>query len=534
MGYKLIREEDIKKREALKKKQEKQQKAQNRREKVVYAVAAFVESKFAKVLALCFAIGVIAIVAKDFKVKNLMKFAGLVDWSQTKVSEEDLDTTGVDVIEGLIGFDKYLEYRKESARTQLDDEKEIFTDAIYNNLLDGIESEYFYDSIQADYLELCKSALEFVEQERWIEALYDAYENDIGIGSSRVYKCMCPAEGETECEMKTFIDTFTQGELKQYLDEQHTNWESLTNYRKPLVKVTDDYMNLYYQEYLCTNYDYLDKLDVEVMVIGSELFNQGAKAVENAVKKGKIEVKHLNKFSNKKALDGLYLYSNMDFYDAGFDKLTADTITALFSDTLVNEESVQYLGSDLSEEEIIDKIKNGGIKTATASEISETEESEESNFLEQYSCLTFNLTGRSEADVYYILYKINDCKHNLDIIKSYNEMYNELLDKAKALEAQKDISDIITAEIEDLDVEDLDPDTTKQIFGDLGEEEKEEEVIELTPEEFEERVNSDREAGLIDEEASEKAQNSDNNSVIQNIIDKNKDDVSSESTESEE
>lgn len=450
----------------LKKMAEKQKRA-DKQIKILWRLLEFTESKAFKVIILCSVIVIVAIVFKDKKIESNALYAGYINWDSLKVPEEELDVEGVEVVEGTIGFDRYLQLRKDNTYTELTDRKELMSDAMYKNLIQGIDSKYFYDSIQADYNVLCTGVQGLIGQSQWIKALYSAYEKEIGIEDRRINYCMVPETGSEICELKQFIQDYTQGDLRQYLMEAHDDWEALINYRKERVVISDGYTDLLYQERLCTDASNIESLNVELMVFGKDLYDSGFTAMDKGVKKGKVYKTSLTESNSITALNELGLYHDMNFFDDDFAPNVSDTISALFSGDMVVENS-QYLGQNLSTDDIVNKLKSGDIGTSSNAEVKDT--GEDTSELENWQSMTISLTGKDERDLYYILYKIKDCKHDMNKVPSFEDIEDELIVAAEAMEAQKDIAAIITAEYEDLDISDTE--SLKAYFPDFAVDEK--------------------------------------------------------------
>lgn len=457
MGIKLVTEDYIKERESKRKKKEKERLKYEGRARRLNKFIEIISSKAFKVVICCFGIFLVAVVAKDVKISNQKYIDGTIDWDSLTVSKDDLDTTGIEKIEGTIGWDAYYELRKNQEMDNIEQARPIMTAKMYNNLMDGLESKYFYDSIQADYNDICTGISDLVTQSEYINALYSAYEKDVGLKNYETDQCLGLDDNTKECELKSLIDQCTQGDLKKYLMDAHDKWETLTNYRKSLVTVTEGYTDLLYQDTIVTDLSTIRALDGEIYAVGYDMYNKGAdKAVKN-IEAGKLEQIRFNQNTSINALDQLTLYNSIDFFDTEFASITSNTITALFAgDAVVDNE--QYLGENLSQEEIIAKLNGtsgdgskSDVNVATDSNVSVNDDS-----IDGYVPIKYSLTGRDDRDAYYLFFKIDNCEHDMNKVETYKSMSERLNERAEAIEAQKDISAIITAEIENLDIKDAD------------------------------------------------------------------------------
>lgn len=473
MGYKLYTEKD---RERLEKKRLKEVKREKRRaiEKLIIHTLI---SPTAIVFYVCLIIFGTAFIAKQEKIRTKAVYDGVVDWNKMVVPKEDYDMTSLKSIDGLIGFDAFYEYEKTEKFQQLQNMKALLSDDIYENMLQGMNSQYFYDSVQADYKDLITSMDDLLRQSQWINALYKTYNTQAEVSeASTDGKCLIPEDGKEYCLLKQLAVDFTSGELQKYLLDTHDKWETLVNYRKDLITVTDKYINAAYQEKICTDVTTISKLDIEVEEVGHQLYKQGPDAVKRAIKNKKIKSLSLTETTPEAALKQLDLYYDPGFYTGDFATLAADTALAVMSNDIIEHE--QYLGDNLTTDEVINKLKNGEFETpenskvinATPSDV-DSEDLDEYGFkngtIDGYQCLATSLTGRDENDKFYVFFKINDCEHDLSLIRTYDSWKSDLEKQSEIVEAQKEIADIITAEIEDLDInseEDI-----KKYFSDFGE-----------------------------------------------------------------
>lgn len=442
MSNKILSDND---REEMKKKaliKEKELKKTERNAKIVEGAIALFQNGFFKVGCLCAIIMAVAFVAKDMKIKNEAVYSEVIDWDKLEVAEEDIDSADVEKIEGTIGFDAYLEERKKDEQDSIELAKPVLTSAMYNNLMDGIESKYYYDSVQADYNDVCEDIKSLVKESEYINALYNAYETEIGLDGYDTDKCLGLADNDEKCDLLEVIETFTIGELQEYLLDAHHKWEVLTNYRKEKVNVTEGYTDLLYQDTIVTDLSTVDKLSGRLYVVSKGLYEKGEDAIEDAIVNGKIEAVEFNEQTPESALNQLVLYNSIDFYDEPFNEITADTIEALFAEEFVIDNS-EYLGSNLTTEEIMDKISERQVATTS-----------DATFMDKFVPLTFSLTGRNENDIYYLFYEIDNIHHDMNKVETYSSMEDRLIERAKEIEAQKDISAIITAEVQNLDITD--------------------------------------------------------------------------------
>lgn len=487
MSFKVLTDKDREENEKRRVKEQKLQKKKERKQKFLDKMLQILKSSTFKVSLVCLGIFLMAVVAKDIKISKENLYTGVINWNELSVSDEDLDMTDIKKVDGTIGFDKYFEIRTESAKETITAEKDIMSDAMYNNLMEGIESKYFYDSIQADYNDLCRGIQSLIVQSQWIIKLYEAYENEIGIADCEVDHCLIPETDKGICELKEFVLNYTQGELQQFLLEAHDKWETLTNYRSDKVIIADGYADLLYQESVCMDMSTITALDADVIAIGKDLYDKGPAVIDKALQNGKIKRFKVSEKTKDRALEQLGLYHDINFFDDAFATLTPDTITALFAEDMVGD-NTEYLGQNITLDDVINKLENGEVGNNTIASPSEARDKLE---IDEYKSITFSLTGRDKRDIYYLFFKVNECEHDVSSIKTREERDEELKLQSAYVEAQKDISAIITAEVEDLDIKTAED--IRMFFPDFAiPETADEEIVSNVPFESSETLKSQK------------------------------------------
>lgn len=377
--------------------------------------------------------------------RRLKEYNHLIDWNSLSV-DETLVNRDASPLEGTITFEAYERLRKQDSYDGLSKIDGILPKDIIANIEEGIKSEYYSDSIKADYNDVIGSIKSMVEQCEYINKLYTAYQTDVGIED--IDYCVEYGEGSKDrCDLYDYFITYSTGDLKQYLLDAHSKWESIVNFIAEKEQLDESYIDLYYQDEICTNLNYLDKVDVEVLVLDKDTYSMGLNTIQHLKDNQYLRVSNYNE-KDIKYLDQLNLYRDIDFYDGDMVKLADKTISSLFTTKAVDEGSLQSLGTDLSKEELEKQLSQ---IVATSSDADEEQEHIE---LEDYQVLEYSLTGQDENDVYYILYKVKEAKHNIDSIPTKEIMLPLLTLRGKAMMAQQEVSEIIMAEINDIDVTD--------------------------------------------------------------------------------
>jgi CRISPR/Cas system-associated endoribonuclease Cas2 len=355
-------------------------------------------------------------------------------------SAEDVNT---DKTEGTIGFDAFYELRRDKAKESLEGVRGIIGDDLYVSYLNGLDTTYFKNSVEYDYNDLLNDMDEVLKEAGTIEALYNLYADS----NEMPEYTTCADE---DCSLLSFIENYTRDDLHDYLKERHDMWESVIQVEADRTNVSESYLNLFYQDEVCSKLDYVDKVQVEVILLNKDTYELGFDTLQTAYDNGQIESKFFDE-TNKSYLENFSLYKDIDFYDGTFKDLTVDTFQSLFAKDVV-QNSV-YLGEVGSASEdnstLIDKLKEIGAPTSDEEVIDYTK-------LENWNSETLSLGGRNEDDVIYILWKIvpGSCEHTLQI-PAQSELKDELEREAKEYLAGRTVSDTIYAEVNDLSEEEV-------------------------------------------------------------------------------
>ena len=359
-------------------------------------------------------------------------------------SAEDAPT---EKVEGTIGYDAYYELSKKEISESLAKNKAILGETLYNEMLNGMDTDYFSKSIEYNYNDMINEMKELFE-EAWVSsALYDKYVKD-GIEVPDYHNIECQKE---DCQLKKYITNYTRGEAFDYLMEAHNKWEANKVAEAQRNSADDSYMNLFYQNEICNNYDYLEDVDVDVILLNAETAAYGMESLQEAYDEGLLEVKRLNYKENPEAVKKFSLYKDIDYYDDNIKELANDTIQATFGSDLTSNS--YYLGN-------YDSLEDNSSQENLNNAINDMKEYQgdnggiDYNKLEYWHAETISLTNRNPDDVIYILWKIvpGSCKH-VENIPSLDDLYEELYPKAKMYIADSLVADAIYAELNNLDEE---------------------------------------------------------------------------------
>lgn len=434
---------------------------------------------------------------------------------EAAASAEDKPT---EKIEGTIGFDAFYKVTKERALEKLDKAKVILGDDLYNAYKKGLDSAYYRQGVEYDYNDFINDIDEVIRQADLIEALYNYYAETHDMPPYE--KCF-----EEDCSLLDFIETYTRDEIHDYLKERHDMWESLLLVEAEGKQIDDSYINLFYQDEICSEYDYIEKIQVELMMLTKSQFEMGYEAVQDAYDKGYIDTKILDE-SDIESLKDLALYRDIDFYDDGFKELAVDTFNNYFASEVLSN-SV-YLGaiatdSNASKEEQMKGLLDGIDRESVVPE-------KDWSAIENWSIEQFSLEERNENDVIYLLWKIvpGSVKHT-DDIPTKEDIYDELLERSKYYIANSLIADTLYAELNNLTEEEV-HDMLKNNYGysddeldSLSEEELREELAKAESQQEEELQTNLLEISKHLEEDGYDISNLSDEEIIQLYIEKHSD-----------
>lgn len=378
--------------------------------------------------------------------------------------------------EGTIGFDAYYELRRKETRNGLDNLRGLIGDKLYVQYLNGLDSDYYKKAVEYDYAELLSTMDEMLKEAGLMEGLYNTY--DIDYEMPEYTKCH-----QDECSLLKFITDYTKDDLYTYLKDRHDMWESVLEVEKSRTEVSDSYLNLFYQDEVCENKDYINKIQIETLLLTKEQYELGLTVLQDAYDKGDLETKIFDE-TNKNYFKTLPLYKDIDYYDGTFKDLTIDTFNSKFASDVLNSSIHLMGGEDVAtvsnaNEALINKLKE-------IEPPKENEDIKDYTKLENWNMETLSLANRNEDDILYLLWKIvpGSCEHTLKI-PSKSSILTELEDKAKLYLADRTISDTIYAELNNLttsEVMDLLKSNygyTDEELGNLSEEELLEDLREL-------------------------------------------------------
>ena len=132
------------------------------------------------------------------------------------------------------------------------------------------------------------------------------------------------------------LDYYTGQELHDRLMDAHKKWESLVEYRVQNMEPDDNTVNMFYQEEIITNLDYIEDIQVKAYIVNSKLTKlNDAELIEELRAKGKIPTVSVG-IEHTDVLKALSLYRSNKFYDENIVGLAAPTITSLFNDGIAS------------------------------------------------------------------------------------------------------------------------------------------------------------------------------------------------------
>lgn len=433
--------------------------------------------------------------SKEYEEQSKIYARSAPDYSTMEAVQSADETTTA--TEGVVDLGEFAELSVATITDSFASIRDVLGDSLYLSLINGMTTDYFRDSMEYDYADFNNQVDDMLIEAQYIEQLYGRYQIDHPGELETFTGC---TTGE-KCDMKTFIDRYTTGELKEYLDSAHQKWESLVYYERSQQEVDDSYLEMYYQDEVVANFDYIDKYDVSFIVLNSEQFAKDFDELQEAYDKGYIPETRLTNYTDVKARDNLTivpsreslnqfpLYRDINFYDGTFADLAADTIQQFFVQDVMD--SAQYLGgselatnSDALEDAVRQLTGDGNTLSGSSIRITNedgeevyqegepeasTDETQKDVFnldtsqIENWHVTQVSLTNRNEDDILFILWRINRIEHTLDI-PDLNSVRDDLELKAKTALAQEKLSAVIYAELNQLSDEEVE-EFTDNLWG---------------------------------------------------------------------
>lgn len=433
--------------------------------------------------------------SKEYEEQSKIYARSAPDYSTMEAVQSADETTTA--TEGVVDLDEFAELSVATITDSFASIRDVLGDSLYLSLINGMTTDYFRDSMEYDYADFNNQVDDMLIEAQYIEQLYGRYQIDHPGELETFTGC---TTGE-KCDMKTFIDRYTTGELKEYLDSAHQKWESLVYYERSQQEVDDSYLEMYYQDEVVANFDYIDKYDVSFIVLNSEQFAKDFGELQEAYDKGYIPETRLTNYTDVKdrdnltivpsreSLDQFPLYRDINFYDGTFADLAADTIQQFFVQDVMD--SAQYLGgselatnSDALEDAVRQLTGDGNTLSGSSIRITNedgeevyqegepeasTDETQKDVFnldtsqIENWHVTQVSLTNRNENDILFILWRINRIEHTLDI-PDLNSVRDDLELKAKTALAQEKLSAVIYAELNQLSDEEVE-EFTDNLWG---------------------------------------------------------------------
>lgn len=433
--------------------------------------------------------------SKEYEEQSKIYARSAPDYSTMEAVQSADETTPA--TEGAVDLDEFAELSVATITDSFASIRDVLGDSLYLSLINGMTTDYFRDSMEYDYADFNNQVDDMLIEAQYIEQLYGRYQID-HTGELETFTGCTTGE---KCDMKTFIDRYTTGELKEYLDSAHQKWESLVYYERSQQEVDDSYLEMYYQDEVVANFDYIDKYDVSFIVLNSEQFAKDFGELQEAYDKGCIPETRLTNYTDVKARDNLTivpsresldqfpLYRDINFYDGTFADLAADTIQQFFVQDVMD--SAQYLGgselatnSDALEDAVRQLTGDGNTLSGSSIRITNedgeevyqegepeasTDETQKDVFnldtsqIENWHVTQVSLTNRNENDILFILWRINRIEHTLDI-PDLNSVRDDLELKAKTALAQEKLSAVIYAELNQLSDEEVE-EFTDNLWG---------------------------------------------------------------------
>ena len=338
----------------------------------------------------------------------------IVNWDKIEYDTGDIDV--VEPVGGTVTIESYHKVRMAASAEMIVKLVDLLPEKLFNNLIDGVQSDYYKNIVYEEYVETAKEVRDMLIQAEYINDLYNEHKDLEGFEDFEG----CHTE---DCSLKKFVDYYTGQELHDRLMDAHKKWESLVEYRVQTMEPDDNTVNMFYQEEIITNLDYIEDIQVKAYILNSKLTKlNDAELIEELRAKGKIPTVSVG-IEHTDALKALSLYRSNKFYDENIVGLAAPTITSLFNDGIASNVI------DLTDVEDLEQA----IKEI------EPPKSEDNVRITDMPYISYSLLERSEDDIITIYYDIESIKH-IDNIPTLDELRETLEYRAKVYLAEADIA----------------------------------------------------------------------------------------------
>lgn len=317
------------------------------------------------------------------------RMTSLPDWEKVGIGQYDVK---IEERDGIISLEDYVVIRQEKSKEELEKSKNILGEELYNWYLEGIGSDYFTHSCIVDYEEMVEQVKALSTDGELFKELLNTVDKDKRI--EPVTECH-----SEDCEMAKFIESYTVGEVKEALLEVHKNYETLLEYYIDIVELSDDDLQLAYQEELVTNLDYVKDINVDIRIVNPLLLEVGDTAIEYADKAGKIETRTFNK-DYLEDLRIMPLYNDKDFYSVAL----ASKAPSLMSQLLGSKS-----GIITNNENIVNVTDVVDLDSWIAKQEPPKENSSKS--INDANYTTYRLTGYDIYDAVKVIYDVKSVEH---------------------------------------------------------------------------------------------------------------------------
>lgn len=282
----------------------------------------------------------------------------------------------------MINIKEYTELTRREHKEYLDKIRPLLNDTTYKSMVKGLNTDYFNAYCRVEYDKMYRNIQDMMLQMPYITDEFSSIK-----GIEKVNKCMV----EDDRLAVQYITKYMRGSLRNLLIDTHYKYESLIkNYADDLKTANQDYIDMFYNEYLCKDTSHIS--DIEVTI------NQ-----HSTIPGDTTTVSKKLGISNLEALKELDLYKCHNYYDSNIMSMAQN---AMITFTVDNSFKPVY-------------TRNG----------------------------SFTLCGLNDKDKVDIDYTVDSATHT--DIKSESDLQDYLTNRAKIYEAQLYVYDLIKGKIGD-------------------------------------------------------------------------------------
>ena len=328
------------------------------------------------------------------------EYTGYYSWDRlNNLGEHNLNLKSDPI---YIDINNYLNIRYNEVAEELDGmhESGLITDDIYNYMKDGLQSEYFENSMLIEYEQYQKDTDTFIEICNHIR--------NIDYGHSHDEEHMC-YEG---CKFQQYLDQYIPKEKQGEFVDAHKKYHEVIEEQYENLGLSDGELKYFYESFVASDLDNIEEIEVKLTYLTAKNLEMNDKLMNWYVRSSIGNILNNHKtitLENKEALKYLNLSIDAGLYDTSIITEVANILYNV-SNEIEGAEQTGFSVIDITGiedyESYIEKQKE---KQQTATNVRKTKR-----------VIPVTITGRIEGEQVCVLYEITKCSHKQDIM-SYED-----------------------------------------------------------------------------------------------------------------